>query len=195
MALGVLKAVTKYSLGRAKKILGPPKTLQLKKSFIIRQSLQSDFLSALGPVAPNQMLALPKASAEDDRDLFQQYFLPQLDKDLPPVPMILEATASFSSPLDDDFYFRFIDSDDKKAFAAFNALAELRRPMAITFLRSYIEKGKRIDTPLLDLAFMKLGHHEFVRELRVRKPAYFNPSCACPSRSRGTGREASDRLF
>jgi hypothetical protein len=151
----------------AKNVSGTPKTLQLKKAFIIRQSLQSDFLSALGPIAPYQMLAFLRASAEDDRDFFQQYFLPQLDKNLPPVPMILEATASFSHPLDDDFYFRFIDSDDKKAFAAFNALAELRRPMAITFLRAYIEKGKKIDTPLLDLAFMKLGHPEFVPELRL----------------------------
>lgn len=151
----------------AKEILGNVPPIQLWIGLHNRTKLNSDFLAPLGKTNSRSMQYALKAFAEDDQDAFDQRFITLIDKGAPNAPLIIESTAHLSSPLTDDFYFRFMDSPRELFFAAFNALAELRRPVAITFLKNYLHKVNKPDETLLDQAFMKLGYPEFIPDLHA----------------------------
>jgi hypothetical protein len=150
----------------ARDVLELSDTEHLKKAFLIRQSRQSDFPSALGPISPEAMLEFERVLAEDDREIFDNHFLTNAHKDMPGTPMAIESTAYFASSLDDAFYLSFIGSQEPVALAAFKALARLRRPTAVSFLKTRFGSGKIFSVSALDIAFSKLGHAEFVPELR-----------------------------
>ncbi len=156
--------ILKYSW--AKCILGSPATDQLKQAFLIRQTDKEDFLAALDPIPYSSMRAFAISLAEDDRTIFDEHFLPRLNKDLSIAPAIIEATAYFSTPLDDGFYANFVDAEEPVALAAVKALSGLHRPTAVTLLRRYLADPKNKLSPGINAAFCDLGHSDFAQELR-----------------------------
>lgn len=149
----------------AKSILGYSDTYKLKMAYHVHHELQNDFLSPLGPLSEDAMLAFLKALAEDDRQMFDDYFLPQLQKDVPIVPLLILATANLSPPLDDEFYFKYVHSKKPLALAAVKALSEMRRTSVVAFLREYCGNTEEKNSYDLDTAFCDLGYPEFLTQL------------------------------
>lgn len=132
---GVLFDYLIFKHSWATSVLGYPATNQLKKAFLIRQTHRDNFLSALGPIPRPSMRAFLISLAENDRGMFDEYFLPQLKPDIAIAPLIVEASAYLSPQLEDDFYLKFTDAEEPLALAAVRALSKLHRPNAVTSLQ------------------------------------------------------------
>ncbi len=137
----------------------------LKEAFLIQHDRKSDLLFTSDPTPERAMFEFYRSLAEDDRAIFDEYYLPIAHKDVPDAPIVIESTAFFTSPLDDDFYFSFANSPEPVALAAFKALVALRRPSSVRFLKMRSGHDRPFSAASLDVAFSELGHPEFVQQL------------------------------
>jgi hypothetical protein len=150
----------------ARNQLGIDSTRDLKIASLTRREIEKDYLGAIEPISKQAIRELLIALAEADRNFFDQMFLPVADKDVPYRAEAIEATAWFQVPLEDSFYFLFIDSDLPIALAAFRALVRLKRPSSVSYLRRLIDSQK-ISTISLDSAFSEMSDPVFVLPLEA----------------------------
>ena len=149
----------------AKRILGFSDKHKLYIAYKSYRELQNDLLSPLGPLSEDAMRAFLNALAEDDRQIFDDYFLPQLQKDAPIVPLLIAATARLIPPLDDEFYFKYVHGKKSFALAAVKALSEMRRTLAVDLLRKFCGNTGEKNPHDLDSTFCDLGNPEFLAQL------------------------------
>jgi HEAT repeat protein len=141
-------------------------TRDLKIAGLTRREIEKDYVGAIEPISKEAIRELLIALAEADRNFFDHTFLPVADKDVPYRAEAIEATAWFQVPLEDSFYFLFIDSNLPIALAAFRALVRLKRPSSVSYLRRLIDSQK-IPTPSLDSAFSEMSDPNFILPLEA----------------------------